>query len=104
MFFYIKKNKLNIFLLIIITIIYCLYLSIIVIPYGAKYDILTDENTLPAQGQMPEYIMLSYPTYLIYVLISFAICMKINFGNYIQCYTRKLNAPYYRGAFNFLYS
>lgn len=27
--------------------------------------------------------MLSYPTYLIYVLISFAICMKINFIRFI---------------------
>lgn len=81
--FLFKKNKVNVFLLIISTIVYYLYLLKIVIPYGIKYNILGDENTLPAQGHMPEYIMLSYPTYLVYVLISFGVSIKINFIRFI---------------------
>ena len=81
--FLLKRNKFNYLLLIILTIIYYLYLNQIVIPYGRIHDILIDENTLPAQAHMPEYIMLSYPTYMTYILVSFWIGIKIYFIRFL---------------------
>lgn len=81
--FLLKRNKFNYLLLIILTIVYYLYLNQIVIPYGRIHDILIDENTLPAQAHMPEYIMLSYPTYMTYILVSFWIGIKIYFIRFL---------------------
>ncbi|GEM_PF-3913696 len=74
-----KRNFKNLLVIILTSFVYYLYLFKIAVPYGIKYNILVDENSTPSQSNLPQYVILTYPTYIFYVLLSFYFCIKCKF-------------------------
>lgn len=74
-----NKNKKYLFLLTILFLIYHSYLETIIQWYGEKYDIIVDENSSPNPSHLTEYILLTFPTFTAYILITSFIALKMNF-------------------------
>ncbi|DAA95738.1 TPA: hypothetical protein CPT80_06445 [Candidatus Gastranaerophilales bacterium HUM_9] len=77
--FLLNKNKSLLFWLFLIALSYFTYLSSVVQFYGTKYNILVGEGLNPDPSHMPIYILLTIPTFIIYVIVTIYMTLKLNF-------------------------
>ncbi len=81
--FLLNKNKKSLFLLFLIALSYFTYLSSVVQFYGTKYNIIVGEGLTQDKSHLIIYVLLTVLTFIIYIIVSIYIILKMNFFRFI---------------------
>ena len=81
--FLLNKNKKSLFFLFLIALSYFTYLSSVVQFYGTKYNIIVGEGLTQDQSHLFIYVLLTVPTFIIYIIVSIYMILKMNFFRFI---------------------
>lgn len=81
--FLLNENKKLLFFLFLIALSYFTYLSSVVQFYGTKYNIIVGEGLTQDQSHLFIYVLLTVPTFIIYIIVSIYMILKMNFFRFI---------------------